>query len=67
MNIFNSFWGLLALVMIAAIVFVQAQKIGGTSGGDQSATIIKAAGGAGSQLVSALETGSPAGAGGVYG
>lgn len=61
MSILNSVWGLLALVIIAAIVFVQAGKIGGTSGGDQTATILKAAGGAGGQLVSSLETGSSGG------
>jgi len=57
MTIFNTIWGLIALAVIAGIVFVQAGKLGGQSGGDQTATIIRSAGGALSQTVSALETG----------
>lgn len=47
----------MAMVMITAIVFVQAQKLGGTSGGDQVSKILKAAGGSLSSLTSSLETG----------
>lgn len=58
---FNSIWGLLALVIIAAIVFVKAGGAGspGVSGGDQSAKILGAAGGAGANLIVALEGGTP--------
>jgi len=56
-SIFNSVWGLLALAVIAAIVFVQAGKLGGESGGSQTAKILQAAGGASSSLISAIETG----------
>ena len=58
MSIFNTVWGLIALAVIAAIVFVQAGKLGGTSGGEQTATIIRSSGGALSQTISALETGT---------
>ncbi|MHB1701127.1 MAG: hypothetical protein ACYCSN_13535 [Acidobacteriaceae bacterium] len=50
--------GLILMAIIAGIVFVQAGKNGGVNGGQQSATIIKAAGSSGSSLVSSLETGS---------
>ena len=55
----NSVWGLIALVAIAAIVFVRAGNRPGESGGDQAATILKASGGAGSSFIAALEGGSP--------
>ena len=69
MSALNSVWGLLALIIIAAIVFVKAGGAGtvGQSGGDQTATILKASGGAGSQLITALEGGnSQTGSGGSF-
>lgn len=57
MSIFNSVWGIIGLAVIAAIVFVQAGKLGGESGGKQTAAILTAAGGASSSLISAIETG----------
>lgn len=48
---FVGFFGVIAL----AIVFVKAGKGGGKSGGEQSAMIIKAGGGAISDVASSLE------------
>lgn len=64
MNLFQGAMGLFALVMIFAIVFVKAGQFGGATGGAQTASILSAAGGAGSQLVNSLEgsTGNAAGA-----
>lgn len=45
------------MVMIVGIVFVQAAKLGGVSGGQQVSQILKAAGGSLSSLTSSLETG----------
>lgn len=55
----NSVWGLMALVIITAIVFVKAGGQGtvGVSGGDQTAKILGAAGGSGANLITALEGG----------
>lgn len=44
--------------IIAAIVFVQAGKVGGANGGEQSAMILKGAGTGLSDIISAVETGS---------
>ncbi len=55
MSILNSVWGLIFLAIIAVIVFINAAKIGGQSGGEQTATILTAAAGSGSELVSTLE------------
>ena len=49
--------GLIIMAVIAGIVFVQAGKSGGTNGGQQTATMFKAAGSSGSSLISSLETG----------
>lgn len=56
------FW-ILALPILFVIVFVKAGGSGspGSSGGDQSAKILGAMAGGGSQLISTLE-GNPAGA-----
>ena len=43
--------------ILAAIVFVQAGRLGGANGGEQSATIINAAGSSLSNVVKAVETG----------
>jgi len=50
-------WSGLVLIIVAAIVFVKAGGSGapGTSGGDQSAKILAAAGSAGANLIDALE------------
>ena len=56
---FQSIWGVFALVIIAAIVFVKAGQFGGQNGGEQSATIIKAGGGALSSVISS-GAGNPA-------
>ena len=54
----NGVWGLIALVAIFAIIFVKAGSgQAGRDGGEQAATIIKAAGGSGSTFISALEGG----------
>lgn len=55
MGIFQGVFGLLALVIITAIIFVKAGQFGNANGGQQSAQILKAAGGAGSELINALE------------
>lgn len=50
-------WGITAAI-VGAIVFVQAGKQGGTSGGKQTAQILKAGGSAFTSGVSAIETGA---------
>ena len=55
MSILNSVWGLIFLAILAVIVFINANKIGGESGGKQTAQIMTAAGASGSELVSTLE------------
>ena len=57
MNIFNSAIGVIMLAVIAAIIFVQAGRFSGESGGSQTAKILQAAGGASASLISAIETG----------
>lgn len=47
----------LGVAVVAGIVFVQAKKLGGTSGGQQTAEIFQGAGTGLSQVISSLETG----------
>jgi hypothetical protein len=54
-SILNSIWGLIFLAILAVIVFINAAKIGGQNGGQTTATILDAAGGSGSTLISTLE------------
>jgi hypothetical protein len=48
------------LGVILGIIFVQAGKGGGVNGGQQTATFVKAAGGASSNIITALESGGSA-------
>ena len=66
MSVWNSIWGVLGLAVIAAIVFVQAGRLGGESGGSQTSKILTAAGGASSSLISAIETGGNVSGSKVY-
>lgn len=50
-------WGFFAAVCMA-ILFVQAPKLGGVSGGAQVSQIVKAAGSSLSSVTSSIETGS---------
>lgn len=43
--------------ILAAIVFVQAGRLGGANGGEQTATIINAGGSSLSNVIKAVETG----------
>lgn len=43
--------------ILAAIVFVQAGRLGGANGGEQSASIINASGSSLSNVIKAVETG----------
>lgn len=55
MNWLNTVWGAIFLLILAVIVFINTRKIGGDSGAQETATIMTAAAGAGSQLISTLE------------
>ena len=47
----------LGVAVVVGIIFVQAKKLGGTSGGVQTGQIIQAGGTGLSQIISSLETG----------
>lgn len=64
MGPFSSWWfWLLSVPIVAVIIFVKAGGTGtvGQSGGDQTATILKAGAGGGGQLITALEGGGSGG------
>lgn len=61
MSLFSGFWGLFALIILGAIIFVRAGQLGGQNGGAQTATILDAAGGNTANIITALEGGSGSG------